>query len=167
MDQGDSGSGIVLRDLAIGDAGWIISRHACLYAREEGYDATFEALVAEILAAYIRSHDPDRERAWIAWRAGARIGSIFCVRQDEDTAKLRLFLVEPAARGTGLGKRLLRECLAFARATGYRRMVLWTHASHRAACALYAAHGFRLTSETPAVDFGQAVIDQTWEIDLT
>lgn len=157
---------IMLRDLAIGDAGWIISRHATLYAEEEGYDATFEALVAEILAGYIRGHDPARERAWVAVRGKERLGCIFCVRGDDETAKLRLFLVEPAARGTGLGRRLLRECLSYARARGYGRMVLWTHASHRAACALYAAHGFRMVDETPTQGFGQDVIDQTWEISL-
>ena len=157
---------ITLSDLGIGDAGWIIARHAELYAAEEGYDATFEALVAEILATYIRHHDPACERAWIARRGAERLGCIFCVRVDDEVGKLRLFLVEPAARGTGLGKRLLRECMAWAKAQGYRRMVLWTHASHRAAIALYAAHGFVMTSETALHDFGQDVIDQTWEIAL-
>ncbi len=157
---------ITLNDLAIGDAGWIIGRHAVLYAAEEGYDASFEALVAEILAAYIRTRDPARERAWIARRGQERLGCIFCVRVDDEVAKLRLFLVEPVARGTGLGKRLLRECLDWARARGYRRMVLWTHASHHAAVALYAAHGFRKIAETAGHDFGQDVIDQTWEITL-
>ena len=157
---------ITLSDLAIGDAGWVIGRHATLYAAEEGYDASFEALVAEILAAYIRRRDPARERAWIARRGDERLGCIFCVRVDDEVAKLRLFLVEPAARGSGLGKRLLGTCLEWARARGYRRMVLWTHASHHAAIALYVAHGFRKTSETATHDFGQDVIDQTWEITL-
>ena len=157
---------VSLRDIKIGDAGWIIERHGRLYAEEEGYDATFEALVAEILADFIRTHDPACERGWIAERDGERLGSIFCVRVDAEVAKLRLFLVEPAARGTGLGRQLLEACLAYARAKGYRRMVLWTHASHKAACALYAAYGFRMTEETPTFDFGQEVIDQIWQIAL-
>lgn len=162
-----SGPGeIALRDLGPGDAGWIVSRHGALYAADEGYDMSFEALVAEILASYIRDRDPARERAWIAERDGDRLGCIFCVKADEATAKLRLFLVEPEARGTGLGKRLLRECMDYARAQGYRRMVLWTHASHRTACALYAAAGWRLVAETPARAFGQDVVDQTWEVRL-
>ena len=157
---------VLLRDIQIGDAGWIIERHARLYAEEEGYDATFEALVAEILADFIRTHNPAVERGWIAERDGLRLGSIFCVRVDAEVAKLRLFLVEPAARGTGLGRKLLEACLTYAREKGYRRMVLWTHASHQAACALYAAYGFRMTEETPTFAFGQEVIDQIWQIDL-
>lgn len=157
---------IELTDLRTGDAGWVIARHAELYAAEEGYDARFEALVAEIVAGYLRDHDPEWERAWIARQGGRRLGSIFCVRVDDETAKLRLFLVEPAARGTGLGRRLLLACMDYARARGYRRMVLWTHASHRAACALYAAHGWRMVEEVPVQAFGQEVIDQTWEIAL-
>lgn len=162
----DIGHGITLLDLAIGDAGWIIARHAELYAQAEGFDASFEALVAEVMAAYIRSHDPVRERAFIAWREGRRLGSIFCVRQSDDVAKLRLFLLEPEARGMGLGRALLLANMQFARSAGYRRMVLWTHESHRAACALYAAQGFRLTESTPVRSFGVDLVEQTWEIDL-
>lgn len=157
---------IVLRDLEPGDPGWVIGRHGALYAREEGYDLSFEALVAEILAGYLTRHDPACERAWIAERDGRRLGCIFCVKVDAETAKLRLFLVEPEARGLGLGKRLLRACMAYAKAKGYRRMVLWTHESHRAACALYAAHGWRMVEQTPTEAFGQKVVDQTWEIAL-
>lgn len=153
-------------DLAPGDAGWIISRHGALYARDEGYDQTFEALVAGIVADFIRTRDPDRGRAWIARAGQDRLGCIFCVRETDEVAQLRLFLLEPAARGRGLGRRMLDLCLGFAREAGYRRMVLWTHESHRAACALYAAAGFSMTGETPAVAFGQAVVDQTWERDL-
>jgi GNAT superfamily N-acetyltransferase len=161
-----AGGGVVLRDLAIGDAGWIIEQHATLYARDEGYDATFEALVAEILAAYIRSHDPVYERAFIACRAGQRLGSVFCVRQSDEVAKLRLFLITPEARGLGLGRRMLADCMAFARAAGYRRMTLWTHESHRAACALYRAAGFQLVSQSPTHAFGCDVVDQSWVVDL-
>lgn len=157
---------IEFRDLAIGDAGWIISRHGTHYAEAEGFDESFEALVAEILAAYIRDYDPECERAWIAWRGGRRVGSIFCVRKAEGVAKLRLFFVEPDWRGTGLGRELLRKCLDWARARNYVRMVLWTHKSHEAACALYARAGFRMTGESAVQSFGRALIEQTWEIDL-
>ena len=157
---------IALRDLQPGDAGWIIGRHGALYARDEGFDASFEALVAEILAAFLKHHDPARERGWIAARGAQRLGSIFCVRLDDETAKLRLFLVEPAARGTGLARRMLDTCMGWARARGYRRMVLWTHESHRAAGALYRKAGFTLTDETPTHAFGQDLVDQSWEIDL-
>jgi GNAT superfamily N-acetyltransferase len=155
------------RDLEIGDAGWLIERHAVLYARDDGFDATFEALVAEILAAYIRSRDPATERAFIAVEEGRRLGSIFCVQSgDPGVAKLRLFLLEPEARGRGLGQRLLDACLGFARDTGYARLRLWTHESHRAACALYARNGFRLTASRPVRSFGQDLVEQTWETDL-
>lgn len=155
--------GIELRDLGIGDAGWLIQQHAELYAREAGFDATFEPLVAEILAGYLRHRDPACERAWVAARGDDRLGSIFCVRQDAETAKLRLFLVVPGARGQGLGKRLLRACIAYARDVGYRRMRLWTHESHRAACALYAVHGFTVTESRPVQAFGTDLVEQTWE----
>ncbi|NUB43919.1 GNAT family N-acetyltransferase [Fertoebacter nigrum] len=162
----DSAAGITLHDLAIGDAGWIIARHAELYAADEGFDATFEALVAEVMAAYIRNHDPTRERAFIAWKGGRRLGSIICVRQSDDVAKLRLFLLEPAARGLGLGRALLRANMDFARAARYSRMVLWTHESHRAACALYARAGFSLAESHPVRSFGVDLVEQTWAIDL-
>lgn len=154
---------VELRDLAPGDAGWLIQQHAELYAAEEGFDHTFEPLVAEILAGFIRDHDPACERAWIATQGAERLGSIFCVRDDASTAKLRLFLLVPQARGLGLGKRMLGECLDFARAAGYRRMRLWTHESHRAACALYAAHGFALTDSRAVHSFGRDLVEQTWE----
>ena len=158
---------VTLRDLEIGDAGWLIEQHAVLYAREEGFDATFEALVAEILAAYIRDHDPAAERAFIAVEDGRRLGSIFCVRSGEPgLAKLRLFLLVPEARGRGLGQRLLDACLGFARQAGYRRLRLWTHESHRAACALYAKNGFRLVESHPVRSFGVDLVEQTWEIGL-
>ncbi len=158
---------IRLRDLGPGDAGWVVSRHAALYASDEGFDSSFEALVAEIVAAFLRGHDPARERGWIAeGPAAERLGSIFCVAgdpADPALAKLRLFLVEPEARGTGLAQRLLDACLDFARGAGYRHMRLWTHESHRAAGRLYARNGFRLTASAPARSFGQDVIEQTWE----
>jgi GNAT superfamily N-acetyltransferase len=158
---------VTLRELEIGDAGWLIERHAVLYARDDGFDASFEALVAEILAAFIRNRDPATERAFIAVEDGRRLGSIFCVQSGEpEVAKLRLFLLDPEVRGRGLGQRLLDACLDFAREAGYRRLRLWTHESHRAACALYARNGFRLTASRPVHSFGQDLVEQTWEITL-
>lgn len=158
---------VLIRDLRPGDAGWLIQRHAELYAADEGFDATFEALVAEILAAYIRAHDPAMERAFIAEIEGKRLGSVFCVQSGEPgIAKLRLFLLEPDARGLGLGRRLLDACLGYARERGYSRMVLWTHESHRAACALYQKAGFRCTRSEPVHSFGVDLVEQAWEIDL-
>jgi DNA-binding MarR family transcriptional regulator/RimJ/RimL family protein N-acetyltransferase len=153
----------VLRDLRPGDAGWLIGQHGALYARDEGYDVSFEALVAEILAAFLRGHDPARERGWIAEAGGRRLGSIFCVRLSDEVAKLRLFLLVPEVRGRGLGQRLLDTCTDFARAAGYRKMTLWTHESHRAACALYAKNGWQKLSEVPTHSFGQDVVEQEWE----
>lgn len=161
-----SAAPVVLRPMQPGDAGWVIERHGALYAREEGYDATFEALVARIVAGYLETRDPERETAWIAEQAGRRLGSVFVVRVDDAVAKLRLFLIEPEARGLGLGRRMLAEAMSYARDRGYRRMVLWTHESHRAACALYAATGWRMTSATPGHQFGVDLVDQEWEIDL-
>lgn len=159
---------VTLRDIAIGDAGWLIQRHAELYARSDGFDATFEPLVAEIIVDFLRNRDPETERAFIAVRGHTRLGSIFCVGSgDPGVAKLRLFLVVPKARGLGLGRRLLVACLGFARGAGYRKMRLWTHESHRAACALYRQHGFVLTGAKPVHSFGQDLVEQTWEIDLT
>jgi len=158
---------VSLRDLGPGDAGWLTGRHGELYTRDEGYDATFEALVAEILADFIRNRDPDEDRAWIAEWRGRRLGSIFCVRSGEaGVAKLRLFLVEPEARGMGLGQRLLDECIAFARARGNRVLRLWTHESHAAACRIYARNGFRMVGSEARHSFGADVVDQTWELAL-
>ena len=135
---------IILRDLESGDAGWIIQQHAELYARDEGFDMSFEVLVAEIMTDFIRRRDPARDRAFIAARGYERLGCIFCVGKDELTAKLRLFLVVQEARGHGLGHRLIAACMDWAKAQGFARMELWTHESHEAACALDAAHGWHL-----------------------
>ncbi|MCG6883640.1 MAG: GNAT family N-acetyltransferase [Silicimonas sp.] len=158
---------IFFRDLEIGDTGWLVQRHAELYARDEGFDITFEAMVAEILANYIRTRDPARERAFIAVEGDRRLGSIFCTRTEERRfAKLRMFLLEPEARGIGLGQRLLDACIGYARAVGYSRMKLWTHESHRAACALYAKNGFVCAGSEATHSFGVDVVEQTWELDL-
>ncbi|WP_425099800.1 GNAT family N-acetyltransferase [Tropicibacter sp. S64] len=148
------------------DIGWLVEQHGTHYAQAEGFDSSFGALVASILRDFAAGHDPSRERGFIAWEDGVRLGSIFCVRLDEETAKLRLFFLKPEARGKGLGKRLLHANMAFARAAGYRKMVLWTHESHRAACALYAATGWTLTRSEPVHSFGVDLVEQAWEIAL-
>ncbi|MCF6232302.1 MAG: GNAT family N-acetyltransferase [Rhodobacteraceae bacterium] len=159
-------SPINLRQLRAGDAGWLIQQHADLYQQDEGFDDSFEAFVAEILADFIRSHDPDCERAFIAERDGLRLGSVFCLREGAKTAKLRLFLLVPEARGLGLGKRLLGECMSFAKSAGYREMKLWTHESHRAAGALYRSFGWQMTGSKPVHSFGVDLIEQSWRVDL-
>ena len=160
------GHAVTLRDLQPGDSGWLIQQHAELYQQEQGFDGSFEALVAEILTDFIRNNDPKLERAFIAERNGQRLGSVFCTRKDAQTAKLRLFLLVPQARGLGLGHLLMEACLAFARARGYKRMVLWTHNSLGAACALYAKFGFEITSEEEIDEFGVKLVSQNWEIAL-
>ena len=151
-----------IRDLAPGDAGWVIQRHAELYAENDGFDASFEALVAEIMADFIRNRDPATDRAFMLVRGAQRLGCVFCVRLDADTAKLRLFLMEPELRGQGQGARLLQAFLDHARAVGFTRASLWTHESHRAACALYAKFAFQMTEARPVTSFGQALVEQTW-----
>lgn len=169
IEQVMSGEGakVALRDLQAGDAGWLVQQHGELYAVDEGFDATFEALVAEILAAFIRDHDPLNERAFIATRGGQRLGSVFCTHESDEVAKLRLFLLVPEARGLGLGRQLLEACLGFSKGRGYKVLTLWTHKSHVAACALYEKYGFEMTGEVPVHDFGVDLIRQNWQIDLT
>jgi len=159
-------SPVTLRQLRVGDAGWLIQQHALLYQQDDGFDDSFEALVAEILADFIRYHDPECERGFIAERDGVRLGSVFCVRETTKTAKLRLFLLLPEARGLGLGKRLLGECMSFAKSVGYCEMKLWTHESHHAACALYRSFGWQLTGSKPVHSFGVDLIEQSWRVDL-
>ncbi|SFI84831.1 GNAT family N-acetyltransferase [Jannaschia pohangensis] len=157
---------ITLRDLEAGDAGWVLMRHGELYWQDEGYGPAFEALVAGILADFIANRGPN-DRAWIAVDAdGKRHGSVFCVWPEPEVAKLRMFLVEPAMRGTGLAQRLLDAVIGHARANGASRLVLWTHESHRAAGRLYARNGFALLAQVPVTAFGQATQEQTWELRL-
>ncbi len=157
---------ITLRAVRADDALWLIEQHGLLYGRDEGFDQSFTPLVAEIVEGFLAAHDSEAERGWIATRDGTRLGSIFCVRMSHDIAKLRLFLVMPEARGTGLGKYLLQTCMQFARDHGYRGMQLWTHESHRAACALYQKAGWRMVRATPVRSFGQDLVEQSWEITL-
>jgi DNA-binding MarR family transcriptional regulator/GNAT superfamily N-acetyltransferase len=156
---------VATRDARSGDYGWIVERHGVLYAEEYGWDETFEGLVAEIVGRFARSHDA-RERAFVAELGGRRAGCVLCVREDDETARLRLLLVEPWARGHGLGSRLVDECVAFARKAGYRRMVLWTNDVLDAARRVYERAGFTLVEEGRHHAFGQDLVEQTWSLDL-
>jgi DNA-binding MarR family transcriptional regulator/ribosomal protein S18 acetylase RimI-like enzyme len=156
----------ILREPRPGDMGWVVQSHGALYASEYGFDSGFEALVAEIVAKYITSYDPSRERCWIADIEGRPVGSVFLVKGSDDVAKLRLLILDPAARGQGLGQRLVAECVSFARACGYRRMTLWTQSNLVAARKIYQDAGFKLTATEPHRSFGQNLTGETWERDL-
>ena len=145
------------------DSDWLIARHAELYARDEGFDASFGQLVGQIVTAFLADHDPEREAGWIAWSGARRLGSILVVEEAPQVAKLRLVLLEPEARGSGLGQRLLDTAMGFARAAGFTVMRLWTHESHVAACRMYARNGFALTRSEAKRSFGQDVVEQSWE----
>lgn len=150
-----------------GDLGWVVQAHGELYANQFGWDVTFEALVAQIVGDFGAARDPSREQGWIAERAGERVGCVFCVAQDQHTAKLRILLVAPSARGSGAGSELVRTCVDFARRAGYGRMVLWTNDVLVAARRIYEAFGFRLETEHRHSSFGQELVGQTWSLDLT
>jgi len=156
----------ILRDPRPGDMGYVVQSHGALYAGEYGFDATFEALVAEIVAKFITSFDAARERCWIADIDGDAVGSVFLVRHSDDVAKLRLLLVDPAGRGQGIGQRLVAECIAFARACGYRKITLWTQSILLAARKIYQDAGFKLVASEPHRSFGQDLIGETWEREL-
>jgi len=149
-----------------GDLGWVVQAHGELYAEEFGWDATFEALVAGIVADWGSGHDPDREAAWIAEDERGRVGCVFCVREDDATARLRILLVDPRARGRRLGTALVDRCLAFARGAGYRRMVLWTNDPLAAARRIYLEAGFGLVAEEPHHSYGVDLVGQTYALDL-
>lgn len=150
-----------------GDLGWMIQAHGEAYAAEYGWDSSFEALVARIVADFASQHDPAREAGWIAELDGQRAGCILCVAADAETAELHTLLTLPAARGLGIGGALVRTCMDFGRAAGYRRMVLWTNSVLVAAIRIYLASGFRLTGEEPHHSFGADLVGQTYEADLT
>ncbi|OZI66787.1 bifunctional helix-turn-helix transcriptional regulator/GNAT family N-acetyltransferase [Bordetella genomosp. 11] len=163
---GNPSPGYILRDPQPGDMGWVVQSQAVLYAREFGWNSEYEALVAEIVAKFVREFDPACERCWIAEKDGRPVGSVFVVRQDEDTAKLRLLAVDPSARGLGIGHRLVDECLRFARRTGYSKMMLWTNSVLADARRIYESAGFRLVEEEPHHSFGKDLIGQIWARDL-
>ncbi len=157
---------LVLRQHRPGDIGWVISAHGALYAAEFGWDESFEAMVADIAAGFVRRFDPDWERCWIAELDGARVGSVFLVRQSKTVAKLRMLILDPAARGLGIGRRLVAACVAHARDLGYRRLTLWTQRNLTAARKIYRAEGFRLVSSQRHHSFGVALTGEYWELPL-
>lgn len=165
---GEQDAAYTLRPHQPGDIGWAIERHGVLYTREYGWDPAFEALVAEIAAKFLHNFDAKRERCWIAERGGERLGCVFLVRKSQATAQLRMLLVEPSARGLGLGNRLVQECIDFARQTGYRKIMLWTNSALAAARHIYAKVGFEIVAKEEETSrlFHHGQVSETWELEL-
>jgi DNA-binding MarR family transcriptional regulator/GNAT superfamily N-acetyltransferase len=166
LAPGGAAPHVVLRGFRPGDLGWIVQRHGEVYAREYGWAPSFEAYVARIAADYVDHHLPGRENAWIAEIAGRRAGGVCCVRKDDETAQLRILIVESWARGQGIGARLVQECIAFARDAGYRKLVLWTNDILVSARRIYQAAGFELIGEERHHSFGKDLVGQFWELSL-
>jgi DNA-binding MarR family transcriptional regulator/GNAT superfamily N-acetyltransferase len=160
-------SDLSIRQPAAGDYGWVVECNGHLYHQEYGWDSSYEALVARIVADYLDNRDLKRENAWIAETRGARVGCVFCMRENDETARLRLLLVDPAARGLGLGTALVDECVGFARRVGYQRMVLWTNDVLTSARRIYQRAGFELVESAPHHSFGHDLVGQTWQLPLT
>jgi len=157
---------VVIRPLQPGDLGWVVSRHGALYAQEYHWDIRFEGFVAQIAADYLKNLDPQKENGWIAEVNGENAGCVFLVKKSDEEAKLRMLLVDPSARGLGIGKRLVQECICFARQCGYRKMTLWTQSCLLAARHIYQQAGFLLTASETCHDFGQDLVSETWDLDL-
>jgi DNA-binding MarR family transcriptional regulator len=162
----DPAGAYILRPHRPGDIGWIVSRHGALYAQDYGWDERLEALVAEVVAAFLRNFDPKRERCWMAELDGETVGSVLLVKESARVARLRMLLVDPKARGRGIGARLVEECVRFARQAGYRKITLWTHSVLTAARHIYRQAGFRLVSTEPHDSFGKTLVGETWELEL-
>ena len=165
-ERASSQRSVLLRPPQPGDLGWVVQRHGAVYAQEYGYDESFEALVAEIVAHFVQHYDARRERCWIAEQDGENAGCVFLVKKSATVAKLRLLLVEPTARGTGLGSRLVGECGQFAREAGYRTVTLWTQSELTAARRLYEKAGFKLTRRERHHSFGKDLVAETWDLAL-
>jgi DNA-binding MarR family transcriptional regulator/N-acetylglutamate synthase-like GNAT family acetyltransferase len=163
----EQGASYILRPHQPGDLGWAVQQHGLLYTEQYGWDETFEALAAEVAAKFIRDFDPKRERAWIAEKNGENVGCVFLVRQSDEVAKLRMLLVHPKARGLGIGKRLVEECIRFARAKGYKKITLWTNDVLTTARHIYQQTGFKLVAEEKHKSFGHHLVGETWELGLT
>jgi DNA-binding MarR family transcriptional regulator/GNAT superfamily N-acetyltransferase len=156
----------ILRQPHAGDLGWVVQSNGALYAREYGWDETYEALVAQIVADFVKNYDPTKERCWIAEKDGENIGSVFLVKKSKQVAKLRLLIVDPKARGLGIGKRLVDECTRFAAQAGYKKITLWTNSVLLAARSIYQKAGYRLVKTEKHHSFGKELVGETWELEL-
>jgi len=165
-DKVQTGSSYLLRQHQPGDLGWLVSRQAILYAEEYGWDGSYEALAAEIVAQFIKNYDPKRDRCWIAEKDGDGVGGVFVAKVSDEMAQLRLLHVEAEARGLGIGKRLVEECIRFARQAGYQKMMLWTQSNLHGARHIYKQAGFQIVRQQQHHSFGKALTAETWELDL-